>query len=302
MASKIKLFEMFAGFGGARYSLEKANIPYESVGYSEIKKEAIRIYQLNFSEGVNYGDCVKIDPNNLPNFDLLTAGFPCQDVSMAGKNDLSQGRTTLFSEIIRIAIVKKPKYMLLENVKGILSKKHKDFFNYILSSLDKAGYIVYFKLLNSKDFNTPQSRERVYFVCVKKGLPKAKIFGKKSFKFPEKEIYRNDWRNYKDNPKNFKKVNKTPSRDDMRIKCKNITKLSYCQTITLKQDRWPNAGIIDYEDYYRFLTPREQFRLMGFFYDEIDISGFSVAKLENLVGDGWDINLVSKIFWRLFCI
>lgn len=299
---KLKLFEMFSGYGGGRWSLIKANIPFESVGYSEIKPEAIKIYQKNFSDGINYGDCTKIIPELIPDFDLLTGGFPCQDVSTAGKNDLSKGRTILFDEIIRIVNVKQPKYILLENVKGILAKKHRLFFQHILNSLDKVGYTCYWQVLNSLDYNTPQQRNRVYFVCFRKDLPQANPFSKQAFKFPEKEVYYNDWRNYRDNPINYKKVNKTPSRNIMRKKCKNITNLKFCQTITLKQDRWPNAGIIDFEDYYRFLTPREQFRLMGFFFDEIKIDGFTNSQLENLAGDGWDINLVSKILRKMIYV
>ena len=291
---------MFAGYGGARWGLIKANVPHETMGYSEVKPIAIRIYQQNFPNSVNYGDCTLINPDTLPNFDLLTGGFPCQDVSMAGKNDLSKGRTILFNEIIRIAKIKKPKYMLLENVKGLTTRKHNEFFKYILKSLDKIGYVTYYQVLNSLDYNTPQSRERIFFVCFRKDLPQAKIFRKKRFNFPNKEIFRNHWKNYEDSEVNFKKVNKTPSRDMMREKCKNITNLPYCQTITLKQDRWPNAGIIDFKDYYRFLTPREQFRLQGFFFDEINIEGFTIAQLENLAGDGWDINLVSKIYKQMF--
>ena len=134
----IKLFEMFAGYGGASFSLKKAGVDFECVGYSEIDKYAIQCYEQNHkymklkNEGkfgisqtihhMNYGDCSKINTQDLPDFDLLTGGFPCQDVSIAGKRDLDKGRTNLYQEILRIARDKKPKYILLENVKGLEKK------------------------------------------------------------------------------------------------------------------------------------------------------------------------------------
>jgi len=153
---------MFTGYGGAEWSLKQAGIPFEIVGYSEIDKNAIKCYNQNFHGIKNFGDCSKIDVNDLPDFDLLTGGFPCQDVSIAGKRDLSVGRTMLVNHIFRIAKVKKPKYMLLENVKGILSTPlHKS----IIHTLEKLGYGVIVHVLNTKDYSIPQNRERVFYIC-----------------------------------------------------------------------------------------------------------------------------------------
>lgn len=291
---EVKLFEMFAGNRTPMFSLKKIGINPVSVGYSEIKSSAIEISELNFPGEKNFGDCTKINPNDIEDFDLLTAGFPCQDVSTIGKNDLSKGRTVLFDEIIRIAKVKRPRYMVLENVKGLLQKKHREFFEHVMKSIIGSGYYIKAKLLCSIDYNTPQKRERFFIICFRD------MEDCQNFKFPEKEEFTNDWRNYLDKQENMSCVNKTPSRDKMREKCKNITNNKYCWTITQKQDRYPNAGIIDHKDYYRFLTPREQFRLMGFFNDEIKLGNLCKGKLESLAGDGWDMNLVSKIFSSLF--
>ena len=166
----IKLFEMFAGYGGASFALKKAGIEHEVVGYSEIDKYAIQCYEQNH-KGKNFGDCTKINPNELPNFDLLTGGFPCQSFSVAGKGLGEQDtRGTLFHEIIRIAEVKKPSVMLLENVRGLTFKPHKQTFKKILSELDRIGYVVKWKVLNSKDYGIPQNRERVFFVCFRNDL------------------------------------------------------------------------------------------------------------------------------------
>ena len=172
---------MFAGYGGAEFALQKAGIDFEVVGYSEIDKYAIQCYEQNH-KGKNYGDCVKINPNELSDFDLLCGGFPCQSFSVAGKGlgELDT-RGTLFYEIIRIAEVKKPRYMLLENVKGLTFKPHKKTFEKILSELKRIGYFIDWKILNTKDYGIPQNRERIFFVCFRDEEDYNK------FKFPEKE-------------------------------------------------------------------------------------------------------------------
>ncbi len=162
----IKIFEMFAGYGGASFALKKAEIPFECVGVSEIDKHAMQCYTQNH-KGYHYGDCTKIDPKEIPDFDLLTGGFPCQDVSVAGDRDLSKGRTNLYLEILRIAKEKKPKFVVLENVKGLLSMEvnHRKLVHKIVADLQKIGYGVAWKVLNSKEHGIPQNRERVWFVC-----------------------------------------------------------------------------------------------------------------------------------------
>jgi DNA (cytosine-5)-methyltransferase 1 len=193
MENKIKVFEMFAGYGGASFALKKANIPHKVVGYSEIDKFAVQCYEQNHGNIKNWGDCTTIDPNELPDFDLLTGGFPCQAFSVAGKGKgVEDPRGQLFQHIIRIAEVKKPKYMLLENVKGLLSKKHKDFYNYTIQELNRIGYevfMVYDKkkkrniipTLNSRDYGIPQNRERVWYICFREYEDIT------NFKLPEKE-------------------------------------------------------------------------------------------------------------------
>lgn len=157
---------MFAGYGGAEFALKKAGVDYEVVGFSEIDPFAIKAYNLNHGEITNYGDCTTIDPETIPDFDLLTGGFPCQAFSVAGKNKGElDTRGTLFYDIVRIAEAKKPEYLLLENVEGILSKAHRHTFNKIVQEFRRIGYDVAWKVLNSKDYGIPQSRSRVWFVC-----------------------------------------------------------------------------------------------------------------------------------------
>lgn len=181
---KIIEFSTCSGYGGSTFALSKANIDHDLIGFSEINKYAIDCFIQNHGNKINYGDITKIDPGLLPYFNLLTAGFPCQSFSNAGKGlgELDT-RGTIFNDIVRIAAAKKPKYMLLENVRGLTSKKHVNTFNKILSELDKIGYNIKWKILNAKDYGIPQNRERVWIVCYRKDLG----YEFDNFKFPIKE-------------------------------------------------------------------------------------------------------------------
>jgi len=363
----IKLFEMFAGYGGASFALKKAGIPFECVGVSEIDKYAMQCYTQNH-KGFHYGDCTKINPNELPDFDLLTGGFPCQAFSVAGKGlgELDT-RGTLFNEIIRIAEVKKPKWMLLENVKGLTTKKHKPTFDKILSELKRIGYDVKYKILNSKEHGIPQNRERIFFVCK---LGQWDFMG---FQFPQKEelkIFLKDIledqvdEKYYLNEKQVNKIlnsnfqqeklriqggkisNTLLSRDYKSPKCVRINGLydsekkrhqagsiydkngvspsldtgqggnrqpfivvSRGRNTSNSSDRTvgsPTKYKTSINKMYessltiRKLTPKECFRLMGFLDDEINLNCLSNTQKYKLAGNGWDINLVSKIFKEMF--
>jgi len=135
------------------------------VGYSEIDKYAIKVYERNFNGHTNYGDCTAIDAQQLPDFDLLVGGFPCQAFSIAGKRyGFQDTRGTLFFDIARILANKRPRHLVLENVKGLLSHDNGKTFQTILGVLTDLGYTVEWQVLNSKDFGVPQNRERVIIV------------------------------------------------------------------------------------------------------------------------------------------
>lgn len=147
------------------------------IGYSEIDKYAIQIYQKHFPEHKNYGDITKIDPKDLPDFDLLVGGFPCQAFSIAGKRKgFDDTRGTLFFEIARILRDKQPRLLLLENVKGLLSHDNGQTFSTIISTLDELGYDLQWQVLNSKNFGVPQNRERVFIVGHLRGTSRPKVF------------------------------------------------------------------------------------------------------------------------------
>jgi len=227
---QIKYFSMFSGIGGFELGIQRAVDAVEQrrcgkaegeleatmpmpvsepnerqsatcVGFSEIDKYAIKIYESHFggqdaeirqvqqmseqskdsgfseSNGSrpkhfdirkghkNYGDATLIDPQSLPDFDLLVGGFPCQAFSIAGKRlGFEDTRGTLFFDIARILKVKRPRMFLLENVKGLLSHDNGRTFKTIITALAELGYGVEWQVLNSKNFGVPQNRERVFIV------------------------------------------------------------------------------------------------------------------------------------------
>ena len=162
----IRYLDMFAGIGGFRSGLERVG-GFECVGYCEIDKFAKQAYEALYdtSKEVYYDDATKIVPEDLPDIDLICGGFPCQSFSIAGKRrGFEDARGTMFFEIARIAAVKRPRYLLLENVPGLLSHDEGRTFAAILTALDDLGYDVAWQVLNSANFGVAQARKRVFIV------------------------------------------------------------------------------------------------------------------------------------------
>lgn len=182
-SESIKFIDLFAGIGGIRKGFELAcasiNLPCECVFTSEIKPHAISVLKQNNPESEIFGDITQIDEKEIPNFDFLLAGFPCQAFSFAGKRlGFSDTRGTLFFDVERILKEKKPKGFLLENVEGLVTHDRVDrkepvgrTLNTILERLDNLGYQTDWKVLNSKNFGVPQERKRIYIVGTKKEKP-----------------------------------------------------------------------------------------------------------------------------------
>ena len=155
---------LFSGIGGFEKGIEnsKYNEELKCIGFSEVDKYATSIYKRHFPEHKELGDVTKIRTEDLPEFELLVGGFPCQAFSIAGKRrGFNDTRGTLFFEIVRILRDKRPRYFLLENVKGLLSNDKGQTFKTILKVLSDLGYDVKWEVLNSKNF-VPQNRERIY--------------------------------------------------------------------------------------------------------------------------------------------
>lgn len=146
------------------------------VGYSETNRFAIQIYEKHFRHK-NYGDITKINPSKIPDHDLVVGGFPCQSFSVAGKRGgFEDTRGTLFFNIAEIVKVKRPRLLLLENVKGLLSHNEGNTFATIISTLDELGYDCQWQVNNSKNFGVPQNRERVFIVGHSRGTSRPKVF------------------------------------------------------------------------------------------------------------------------------
>ena len=185
----IKYLSLFSGIGAFESAMRNLNIPFEMIGYCEIADEPAKAYSLmqNIPESKNFGDITKIDETKLEKVDFITYGFPCQDISWAGKQqgfkdeEGHKTRSGLFFDAARIIKATQPKVAIAENVKPLTGAKFKNEFNIVLKTLEEAGYNNYWKILKASDFNVPQDRERVFIVSIRKDVDT------KIFEFP-KEI------------------------------------------------------------------------------------------------------------------
>lgn len=310
---KIRVFEAFAGYGGASFGLKRAKVPYEVIGFSENDKFASEIFETNHLGIKNWGDITKINTKELPNFDLFTGGFPCQPFSSAGlgKGELDI-RGTLFYDVIRICEDKKPKHVLLENVKGITTKRHKATFEKIQSELKRIGYNIHWEILNTKDYGIPQNRERVWIYGYYGKLPvdftlapkKSKLkyrFADFLDKYPSEYLFLNE--------KQITRLEELHNLDFnveeslcLDIYNKKIRHDGTCITITephhnsLRVVHPPRNGNF----VVRKLSIPEHYRLMGFKDGEFDFGQFSYQQLCKRVGNGWDVSLTGKLFKNIF--
>ena len=180
---KLKILSLFSGIGAFEKALTNLNINYELIGFSEIDKWAITSYCAihNADEDLNLGDVGGIKNKDLhKDVDLITYGFPCSDISIAGhQKGIKEGtRSGLLYEAERIIKYVKPKYTIAENVKNLVGKRHVRDFELLLDRLERYGYNNYWKILNAKDFGIPQNRERVFIVSIRKDVDDGK------FEFP----------------------------------------------------------------------------------------------------------------------
>lgn len=176
----MKFIDLFAGIGGFRFGMESAG--HECVAFCEIDKFARSSYKaIHNTEGeLELHDITQVTDDEIRNIghvDAICGGFPCQAFSIAGhRRGFEDTRGTLFFEIARFAAILKPKYLFLENVKGLLNHDKGNTFEVILSALDELGYDVEWQVLNSKDFGVPQNRERVFIIGHLRGERGRKVF------------------------------------------------------------------------------------------------------------------------------
>ncbi|WP_455821854.1 DNA cytosine methyltransferase [Clostridium butyricum] len=261
----IQILELFGGIGSPRIALRNLGIDVKAIDYVEIDEKAVRSYNAMFKKDLAYKTQSVVNYNLKP--DILIHGSPCQDFSIAGHqkgaDEGTETRSSLMWETINIIKqmgVWKPRVVIWENVKNVLSKHMRHNFNRYLEEMQKLGYTSNYAVLNAMDFGLPQNRNRVFTVSCLDGtmfnfetLERKTMVNIKEFleeTYEEKYIV--------SQPSMIKKIN---TNETMGI---NVIR-DYANTITTKQMRCPNSGVIDLCDgRYRYLTERECWRLQGY--------------------------------------
>lgn len=307
---KIKLLSLFSGIGAFEEALDNLKYEYELVNYSEYKSSIAKAYSLIHNEPIekNLGDITKVDEKTIPDFDLMTYGFPCQDISTLGdqkgffdKNG-NLTRSGLFFDAMRIAKEKKPKFMIAENVKNLVSKKMAFNFKQMISLLDEIGYNTYVNVLNSKNYGIPQSRNRVFIVSIRKDL-------ELEFEFPNPtklEQYAPSFYQKGEIPDEFY-LNEKQHRyfNEFRLKKKYSSinaKIIICMT-TKQGTRTNPQNFVQDEKGFRIFTDSEYFALQGFkreYGDLLKENGFSTNQIGFMCGNSITVNVVQAILKNLF--
>ena len=311
---EIKFIDLFAGIGGIRLGVEQAckdnGIKCKCVFSSEIDKFACQTYEANFHEKPS-GDITKIKEQDIPSFDMLCAGFPCQPFSIAGKQKgFEDTRGTMFFEIARIVKYHKPKIVFLENVKNLLMHDKGRTFAVIKQTLEDLGYFVNYKVLNAKDFGVPQNRERIYIV----GFKKDEFEDCNEFEFPEKTGIKTKLSDILENDADEKYYyNRYPVYQVLKDKCQKgkiyqwrriylrENKNDLCPTLTANMGSGGhNVPLVkDLKD-IRKLTPRECFRFQGFQDSFILPNELSDCHLYKQAGNSVAVPVVKSIIESVF--
>lgn len=333
MEKKLRVFEAFAGYGSQSLALKNIGVPYEVVAISEIDKYAIKAYEALHGKANNLGDISKIKVEDIPDHDLFTYSFPCQDISTSGRmRGLEKGETRsgLLYECEKIIEYKRPKYLLLENVKNLVSKKFKAEFDNWLEYLESLGYTNYWQVLNSRDFGIPQNRERVFVVSILEDdklyeFPKGFSSNKRLKDILEDKV-EDKYYLSKEIQERFQPILNTSKSNNQIFKLGNASKNPKSQAGTVISyegiSRTICAGTHGYAMGYIFdgiiksennelikdgkirsYTPKECFRLMGLCDEDIDkiqSTGLSNTQQYKLAGNSIVVQVLEGIFSNLF--
>lgn len=264
----VKILELFGGIGSPRIALRNIGVPVKAIDYVEIDEKAVKSYNAMFANEMKYKTQSVVGWDLKP--DILIHGSPCQDFSIAGyqkgADEGTETRSSLMWETLNIIEqmgVWKPRIVIWENVKNVLSKHMVHNFNKYLWKMEQLGYTNSFEILNAMDFGLPQKRERVFTVSCLRGnifdfdlMERRKAPHIREFLQPNEEV-------------DESYIVKAPSMVSAIGKNNTVRRASiikdYCYTITERQDRAPNSGVIDLENgLYRYLTELECWRLQGY--------------------------------------
>lgn len=318
----LRLFTAFSGYDSQCIALQRAGIDFDLVGWSEIDKWAITAHDALFPQfaGRNYGDITRIDWRTVPDFDLFTYSFPCQDISIAGRGKgAAEGQNTRSSLLwyCRGAIeVKRPKILLMENVKALLMGANKETFRKWLDVLTDMGYLTHYAVLDAKDFGTPQHRERVFAVSVLGGglymFPQGQWRGETISDILEPQAEAKYYRQYNDNvtDPNTRPMGRVlqianvvhnkggftnPARGRIYSPYGIAPTITTCSGGGLTPKVLTNGRI-------RQLTPKECFRFMGLTEAEINTlqqAGISDSQQYKLAGNSIAVPVLAAIFNQL---
>lgn len=327
MKDKIRVIELFAGIGAVRKALMKGGYNFEIVDAIEIDPHPVASYNAIYNENIIPQDITQYKPtrDSVGEIDLLWNSSPCQDISLAGTNkgaDEGSGtRSSLVYEVIRIVNDIKPKYIIWENVKGLLSSKHKHILDDYIKRLEDIGYTSYYQVLNASDYGLPQNRERVFTVSIRNDIDK-------EFIFPQKQELQISFKDIVDNvvDEKYKLSNEKLNRI-ANWKCfeKPLTKIygrnSISRTLTTHCGA-ESGGLAMYSDgledttnlqneyatqnypniQVRKITPREAWKLMGFDGEDCDrASQFNRdGALYKQAGNSVCVDVILAILRQLF--
>lgn len=310
----IQTLELFGGIGSPRKAFVNLGVPIKAIDYVEIDEKAVRSYNAMFKKDLAYRTQTVVGYNLKP--DILIHGSPCQDFSIAGHqkgaDEGTETRSSLMWETIHIIQqmgVWKPKFVIWENVKNVLSKHMKHNFNKYLEEMQKLGYTSNYEILNAMDFGLPQKRERVFTISSLDGslfnfatLERKPMKNIKDFLQPNSEV---DDRYTIKSPSMKSRIMKNDSKNFSGI-LKIIEE--YAECITTKQDRCPNSGIIPLGNgEYRLLTELECWRLQGYsdedFYNALKanpgIEGKKNSALYHQAGNSIPVPILEGIFKQI---
>ncbi len=268
----LKAIDLFAGIGGIRTGFKNIfKDEIEFVFASEIDKNAQETYQLNYNE-IPHGDITKIREEDIPSHDIILAGFPCQAFSVAGhRKGFDDIRGTLFFDVARIASYHQPKVIFLENVKGFVGHDKGNTFKVVKQTLEDMNYRVFAKVLNSKDFDIPQNRERIYIIALKDHQSEFIFPEPKKQKMGIHDCFEKDVAEqfYYNNKPLYEKIKDDVKSTDTiyqwRRKYVRENKNNVCPTLTANMGTGGhNVPIIKDKKGIRKLTPRECINFQGF--------------------------------------
>ena len=281
MDGKLKVLELFGGIGACSVALERLGIDYEIVDYVEIDKYAVASFNAMFGNNFEPQDILTWDKDI--EADFIMHGSPCQDFSVAGLGaggDKGSGtRSSLMYETLRIVGKIKPKYVVWENVKNLLSKKHRHNFDAYIDSMTELGYNSYYQVLNARDYGVPQNRERVYTISIRKDIDDG------TFKFPEKEelklrlkdvLETNVDEKYYLSQEQVDRIHKTT----YNVGKTRIQEKNYCDTLCARD--WKDPKCVEVVRKYGIFDDDKSTHQAGSVYDENGIS----PTLDTMQG-GW---------------